>query len=106
MNFYPALLLQKAGFFILRGEETGMKKRLGFIGIIVENRRVNAPRINELLSDYGEIIVARMGVPYKEKNCSVIILIVNANTDQMGSLTGKLGKLPGVSIKSALSKAG
>ncbi|MCK9572914.1 MAG: iron-only hydrogenase system regulator [Candidatus Omnitrophica bacterium] len=81
-----------------------MEKRLGFVGIIVENRKENAPKINEILSTYGEIISARMGLPYKEKNCSVIALIVDATTDEVGALTGKLGKLNGVSVKSALSK--
>jgi len=81
-----------------------MERRLGFVGIIVEDRKMNAPKINSLLSNYGELIIARLGVPYREKKCSVIALIVNANTDQLGSLTGKLGKIPGVSIKSALSK--
>lgn len=81
-----------------------MEKRLGFVGIIVENRKENAAKINEILSSYGAIISARMGLPYKEKNCSVITLIVDATTDEIGALTGKLGKLNGVSVKSALSK--
>ena len=81
-----------------------MGKRLGFIGIIIEDRKVNAPEVNSILFDHGEIIAARMGLPYKEKQCSIITLIVNATTDQLGSLTGKLGKLSGVSVKSALSK--
>jgi len=81
-----------------------MENRLGFIGIIIEDRKENAPRVNEILSDYSELISARMGLPYKEKNCSVITLIVNTTTDKMGALTGKLGKLSGVSVKSALIK--
>ena len=81
-----------------------MENRLGFIGIIIEDRKENAPRVNEILSDYSELISARMGLPYKEKNCSVITLIVNTTTDKMGALTGKLGKLSGISVKSALIK--
>ncbi len=81
-----------------------MKKRLGFIGIIVENRSEAAPKVNEILSSYSELISARMGLPYREKNYSVITLIVNTTTDEMGSLTGRLGGLKGVSVKSALSK--
>lgn len=64
-----------------------MGKRLGFIGIIIENRKVNAPEVNAILCEYGEIIAARMGLPYKEKQCSIITLIVNATTDELGSLT-------------------
>ena len=82
-----------------------MDKRLGFIGIIIENRKENAPKVNEILSLYSEIISARMGLPYREKNFSVITLIVEATTDQLGALTGKLGKIDGVSVKSSLSKA-
>ena len=81
-----------------------MEKRLGFVGIIIEDRETNAPEVNELLGDFGGIIVARMGVPYEKRSCSAITLIVDATTDELGVLTGKLGNLPGVSVKSMLSK--
>ena len=81
-----------------------MQKRLGFIGIIIENRAENASAVNELLGEFGEIIVARMGVPYEKRACSAITLIVDASTDELGVLTGKLGALPGISVKSMLSK--
>ena len=81
-----------------------MDKRLGFVGVILENRKEKAPLVNEVLTSYGDIIIARTGLPYKEKHCSVITLIVDATTDELGALTGKLGKIDGVSVKSALSK--
>ncbi|GFP31077.1 hypothetical protein HKBW3S44_00787 [Candidatus Hakubella thermalkaliphila] len=81
-----------------------MEKRLGFAGIIIEDRRKTAPRVNEILSEFGDIIVARMGLPYHKKNCCVITLVVDATTDEFGALTGKLGLVEGVSVKSALSK--
>ncbi len=81
-----------------------MSKRLGFVGIIVEDREKHAASVNKVLSEYGDMIVARTGVPYKEKNCGVITLVVDATTDDIGSLTGKLGTIEGVSVKSALSK--
>ena len=81
-----------------------MNKRLGFIGIIIENRKASAAGVNKILSEYSDIIDARVGLPYKEKNRSVIALIVAATTDQVGALSGKLGNLEGVSVKSALSK--
>ncbi len=59
---------------------------------------------SKVLSEYGDLIIARTGVPYKERHCSVITLIVDASTDELGALTGKLGSLQGVSVKSALSK--
>ncbi|MDD2709120.1 MAG: iron-only hydrogenase system regulator [Verrucomicrobiae bacterium] len=83
-----------------------MEKRLGFVGIIVENRRQTAPRVNEMLTQFGDLIVARTGIPYPKRACCVITLVVDATTDELGRLTGRLGQLEGVSVKSALSKAG
>lgn len=81
-----------------------MGKRLGFVGIIVEDREKHAAAVNEVLSEHGEMIIARTGLPYREKNCGVITLVVDATTDDIGSLTGKLGTIEGVSVKSALAK--
>lgn len=81
-----------------------MEKRLGFVGIIVEDRKKEAPSVNEILTEFGEIILGRMGIPHAKKNMNVIVLIVDATTDQVGALTGKLGKIEGVSVKSALSR--
>lgn len=83
-----------------------MEKRLGFVGIIIEDRDANAAAVNELLGQFGSLIVARTGVPYEKRSCSAITLIVDATTDELGVLTGKLGNLPGVSVKSMLSKKG
>ncbi len=85
-------------------KESKMDNRLGFIGIIVEKREDSAEKVNELLTQYGDIIIARMGIPYKEKDCNVITLVVDTNSDILGALTGQLGNINGVSIKSALSK--
>ena len=81
-----------------------MGKRLGFVGVIIEDRSKQAKEVNMVLGDHAKIIAARMGLPYKEKNCSVITVIVDATTDELGALTGKLGAIEGVSVKSALSK--
>ncbi|MCK5450283.1 MAG: iron-only hydrogenase system regulator [Candidatus Omnitrophica bacterium] len=81
-----------------------MGKRVGFIGVIIDERGKSVNEVNRVLSEVEDIVVARMGVPYKEKSCCVITLVVNATTDEMGALTGKLGEIQGVSIKSALSK--
>jgi putative iron-only hydrogenase system regulator len=64
------------------------------------------PKINAILHEFAELILGRMGVPYRGKSISVISLIVEGTTDQIGAMTGKLGNLPGVNVKSALSKAG
>ena len=81
-----------------------MKSRLGFVGIIIQDRNVSAGKINKILSEHGNIIIGRMGLPYEQDNCSIINLIVKATVDQMGSLTGRLGSIEGVLVKSALSK--
>jgi putative iron-only hydrogenase system regulator len=79
-----------------------MERRLGVVGIVIQERRTMAPRVNQVLSDHGEIIVGRMGLPYKDRNISVISLIVDGTTDELGSLTGKLGMLKGVHVCSSL----
>jgi putative iron-only hydrogenase system regulator len=81
-----------------------MEKRVGFVGIIVSDRQKASPRVNEILTEFGELIVARTGLPYRERNCCVITLIVDASTDQLGKMTGTLGQVPGVTVKSALAK--
>ena len=80
-----------------------MEKRIGVVAILVESRE-NVDTVNKLLSNYSQIVVGRMGIPYKEKNLSVISIIVDGTTDEIGALTGKLGRLQGVTVKSALTK--
>lgn len=79
-------------------------RRLGFVGIVLENRKKSAEIVNKILSDYGEVIIARTGIPYHQKHCCVITLVVDATTDEIGVMTGKLGMIDGVTVKSALSK--
>ena len=78
-------------------------KRVGVIGIVIKDLK-SASRINEILNEYSAIIIGRMGVPYREKKISVIALIVDGNTDEIGALTGKLGAVSEVTVKSALTK--
>ncbi len=80
------------------------ERRLGVIGIVVENREF-VSMVNQVLSENASIIIGRMGVPYKEKDVSVISLIVDGTTDQIGALTGKLGNIKNVTVKSALNKS-
>jgi len=81
-----------------------MERRIGVIGIVIENRKEVSDKLNKILSDHGDIIVGRMGIPYKERGLCVISLIVDGTTDEIGALTGKLGSLSGVKVKSALTK--
>lgn len=79
-------------------------KRLGFVGIIIENRAKTSAVVNDILSHFSELILARTGLPNAKENYSVITLVIDATTDELGVLTGKLGNIPGVSVKSGLAK--
>ncbi len=75
-----------------------MNKRLAVIGIIVENAD-SVEEINEILHVYRSYIVGRMGLPYRERNMSVISIIVDAPNDVISSISGKLGMVEGVTSK-------
>ena len=79
------------------------EKRIGVIGIVIEDLE-QVPVINDILHHYKNIIVGRLGLPYREKGISIISLVVDGTTDDIGALNGKLGKISGVNVKSALSK--
>ncbi|MDD5116199.1 MAG: iron-only hydrogenase system regulator [Candidatus Omnitrophica bacterium] len=82
-----------------------MERRLGFVGVIIHNRKKTAPLVNNILTEFGDLIAGRMGIPHLKRELSVIVLIVNASTDELGAMTGKLGKIDGVTVKSGLSKS-
>jgi len=89
------------GFFIW--EETKMDKRIGVVGIVIEEFE-SAHKVNETLHELASIIVGRMGIPRPERGIAIISLIVEGTTDEISAMTGKLGKIKGVSVKSALTK--
>jgi len=75
--------------------------RVGVVGILVEQRD-SAQQINKVLSEHQNIVVGRVGVPYRERGVSVISLIIDGSTDEIGAMTGKLGRIRGVKVKTAL----
>ncbi len=79
-----------------------METRVAIIGIIVEDKN-SVGALNELLHEYGEIIIGRMGLPYRERKISIISIAVDAPQDTIAALSGKIGNLPGVSAKTAYS---
>lgn len=80
--------------------------RYGFVGIIVPHAAGHGPEIQAILSDHAELIQGRMGLPHLEDDTlAVITLIVRGTTDELGSLTGRLGRLGGVTVKSGLAPA-
>jgi putative iron-only hydrogenase system regulator len=80
------------------------QKRLGFVGIIVDDREKCSAVVNHVLSEHAELILARTGLPNAKGNTSIITLVIDSSTDELGVLTGKLGNIPGVSVKSGLAK--
>lgn len=80
-----------------------MKTRIAVTAIIVENRE-SAEGVNQILHEYSDFIVGRMGVPYREKGVSVITVILDAPQEATSALSGKLGMLPGVTSKTVYSK--
>ena len=80
-----------------------MEKRIGIVAILADNRE-SIPHMNLIASEFHEIIRARQGLPFSDKNIHIISLIVEGTTDQIGALTGKLGRLPGLKVKSMLTK--
>lgn len=81
-----------------------MEKHLGAVVVIIKDRESTAPKVNEILTKFGSIIVARMGFPYAKRGVSVITLIVEATNDEIGALTGKLGMFKNVTVKTTLAK--
>ena len=80
-----------------------MDRRIAILGIIVEDMD-RVERVNELLHEYREYIVGRMGMPYRERGVSVISVVMDADTNTVSALSGKLGMTPGVSAKAVYSK--
>ena len=79
-----------------------METRVALIGIIVSDRG-SADKLNEVLHEYGDYIIGRMGIPYKEKGINVISIAIDAPQDMISGLSGKIGRLPGISAKTAYS---
>ena len=80
-----------------------MQNRLGVVGIVVEDGSA-AEEINAILHEYAGIIVGRMGIPYRERGVSIISIILDGTNDEISALTGRLGRIHGISVKSALTK--
>ncbi|MPW24529.1 iron-only hydrogenase system regulator [Alkalibaculum sp. M08DMB] len=80
-----------------------MESRIALIGIIVENER-SVEKINAILHEHREYIVGRMGIPYHKRGVSVISVVIDAHSDVISSLSGKLGMLAHVNIKTIYSK--
>lgn len=81
-----------------------METRVALIGIVVENYD-SAEKLNHILHEYGAYIIGRMGIPYREKGISIISVAMDAPMDIISTLSGKIGMIPGISIKTTYAKS-
>ena len=79
-----------------------MENRIGAVIILVTDE-VDIQRINSIISEHSELILGRQGIPLRSRSINVISLVLEGDTDIIGSLTGKLGRIPGVKVKSVLA---
>ena len=77
--------------------------RVALIGIMVENPQA-VPKMNELLHEYAPYVIGRMGIPYEKRGVSIISVAVDAPADVISALSGKIGRLEGISTKTIYSK--
>ena len=92
-------------FFVPAGKEANLETRIGAISILVEDPE-SAEALNAVLHEYAPCILGRMGIPYREKGVNIICVAVDAPTDVINAMTGKIGRLPGVSAKAIYSRGG
>lgn len=78
-----------------------MEKRIGIVGIVVEDKQ-NVSELNKILSEHSELILGRMGLP-RRGSVNVIALIIEGSNEDVGALTGKLGNLKGIKVRSTLT---
>ena len=79
-----------------------MESRVAVIGIIVNNKK-SVDQLNKVLSEYGDYIIGRMGVPYHKKEVNIISIAIDAPQDIINTLSGTIGRLNGVFAKTAYS---
>ena len=84
-------------------EEAAKGNRIAVVSILVSDRGASE-QINTLLSEFGDWIIGRMGIPYKEKAVSILSVVMDAPVEKVNTLTGKIGKMKGVSVKALFGK--
>ena len=82
-----------------------METRVAVMSVIVEEPDT-VETLNAILHDYGQYIIGRMGIPYRQRGINIISIAIDAPQDTISALSGKIGKLPGVGVKTAFSNVG
>lgn len=78
----------------------GMESRVALIAVIVENL-ASVEGLNAIIHEYRDIVIGRMGIPYKARNINIMSIAVDGSTASINALSGKIGRLPGVTVKTA-----
>ena len=84
-------------------EEQTSENRIAVLSILVSDRNVSE-QMNGLLSQFGDWIIGRMGIPYKQKGVAILSVVMDAPVEVVNALTGKIGKMKGVSVKALFGK--
>jgi len=92
------------GAFFLENGGT-METRIAILSVIVEKPDA-AAEVNNILHEYSDCIIGRMGLPYRQRNIGIISVVLDAPHNTISALSGKLGRLPGVSVQTLYSKSG
>lgn len=98
---FSVRLFFSGGHFIKKG--ISMEKRIAVTAIVIDDQSA-VQEVNNVLHEYSEIIIGRMGIPYRERGISMISVALDAVPDRISSLTGRLGQIKGVSAKAVISK--
>ena len=100
LYLYRTASFRGRSYFLCRG--VFMQTRVAVMGIVVENTD-SVERLNTLLHEYGSYIIGRMGIPYRARNINIVSIAIDAPQDVISALSGKIGNLDGISVKTAYS---
>ena len=79
-------------------------RRIAVIGAVLESPKETQQMFNDVISENSDIVKGRFGIPFNEHNMGIVSITVIANMDRINNLTGKLGQIPDISVKTAVSK--
>ena len=80
------------------------EKRIGVIAVVIDEPKAVQEKVNRLISENSDLIVGRMGIPYRERNVAVLSLVVDGTENEINTLTGKLGSIPGVNARAVMAR--
>lgn len=101
--FHVKLRVFRDALFVWKGQVMEQENRVAIISMIISDEE-SVPAVNAILHEYGKFIQGRMGLPYRERGLNIISVVVDAPADTISTISGKLGRLRGVTSKSVYSK--